>query len=121
MSEPNPSPLAKSGDKLQEMERRAWVRYSSSQEPLWRFFGMRTEEAWPAKVHDISVTGIGLLIERPLKPRTMLTVNLRGRTHNLSQPMLVRVNHVTGQPDGKWLVGCSFINRLSDDDLQALL
>jgi hypothetical protein len=29
--------------------------------------------------------------------------------------------HATPQPEGDWLVGCQFVRRLSEEDMQALL
>jgi hypothetical protein len=34
---------------------------------------------------------------------------------------LARVIHVLLQTDGSWLLGCAFMNPLSDEDLKALL
>jgi hypothetical protein len=38
-----------------------------------------------------------------------------------SQAMLVRVRRVTPQSDGTWLVGCTFVKRLSNEELSGWL
>jgi hypothetical protein len=72
-------------------------------------------------VVDISATGVGLLIDRPIEPETLLEVQLQGDGSGPAPTLLVEVRHVQARPDGGWLVGCAFGRALSASELQALL
>jgi hypothetical protein len=81
---------------------------------------MNRGESSAAKVHNISVTGISLILQRWIKPGTVLLIKLQTPSQRLSRPLPVRVMHATQQADG-WLIGCAFVRRLRDEDLQTLL
>jgi hypothetical protein len=106
---------------IQASERRAWVRYPRRLQSLWQVFGARAEEPWTADVQDISQTGIGLILQRAFPAASVLTVRLRTAAQKLSRTMLVRVRHCTALPDGQWLVGCTFVVQLTDEELRELL
>jgi hypothetical protein len=74
-----------------------------------------------ATVRDLSATGIGLLIDRPLKPGSVLILSLQTGDHRLARPLPVRVMHSSPATEGNWLVGCQFVRRLSDPELHVLL
>src|SRR5262249_11371350 len=75
--------------------------------------------SWPARVHDISAYGIGLVLERRLEPNTRLTIDLEQTTRGLVRSVLARVVHVTQHDGGGWLVGCALTTELSNNDLEA--
>jgi hypothetical protein len=103
------------------MERRASVRYACDLETSWRVYGTRTGDWWTVSVQDISVAGIGLISNFRLNSGTILVVKLQSTNQSFSRPLLARVSRATVQSDGKWVIGCSFVRKLSDDELQALL
>jgi hypothetical protein len=107
--------------KLQGAERRAWVRYPRRLLTLWGLFGLRPENAWMAEVRDVSQTGLGLAINRPFPPAAVLTVRLLTSGHKYSRAMLVRVKHCAPQPDGGWLIGCTFVVKLEEAELRGLI
>jgi hypothetical protein len=73
-----------------------------------------------AFVNDLSVTGIGLLINRTLEIGSTLALQLvRDPLHSLIR--IARVVHCTEQPDGWWLVGSRFTVPLPEKELRALL
>jgi hypothetical protein len=76
---------------------------------------------WVAQITDISATGIGLLLNSSIKPGTVLVITLQGANQKLSRPIPVRVMHATRQDEKTWRLGCSFIRKVSEDDLHALL
>jgi hypothetical protein len=109
------------GRKVQGVERRAWVRYPRRLQALWQLFGSsRGGENWSATLQDVSQAGLALVLDRAISPATVLSVRLQPATGMTNRPMLVRVRHCTALVDGRWLVGCSFMVKLSDDDLQEL-
>ncbi|HKB05140.1 MAG TPA: PilZ domain-containing protein [Gemmataceae bacterium] len=67
------------------------------------------------RVGDVSRTGLSLLIERPLKPGMLITLDVP--TDGGSAAVLAVVRHCTNGPDGGWAVGCAFAAELGDGDL----
>jgi hypothetical protein len=120
MSEPNASELAPANFPLEE-ERRGAPRHSCDVPASWREWGTRGSSSWVARIHNISATGIGLTTTYRVKPGSVLVIHLQDKNHNLSRPLPVRVMHATQQADGTWLLGCAFVRRVSEEDLQSLL
>jgi hypothetical protein len=79
------------------------------------------ELSWPAMVRDMSVGGIGLLLGRWFGLGTVLQFELHNQRRNSSAAVMVAVKHATRQDNGAWLIGCGFLNPLSDDQLHDLL
>jgi hypothetical protein len=110
-----------SGPAAVREERRRAERYPCDLQPFWRVEGQEQTESPPARVENISTTGIGLRVGEPLKPGIVLVLKLQNADHRLSRPLPARVMHATPQPEGDWLIGCQFVRRLSEEDMQALL
>jgi hypothetical protein len=70
-------------------------------------------------ISDISAQGIGLLIDRPLRPGTVLIVHLRRDLPSLIQT--ARVIHSRALPDGAWSVGCELTIPLQEKDLRSII
>jgi hypothetical protein len=69
--------------------------------------------------HDLSRKGVGILAEGPLAAGAGLDVELLGvRGGRLRLP--ARVAHATRRLDGTWLVGCTFLRPVSEEELEAL-
>ncbi len=102
-------------------DRRGAERYPCDLQPFWRIVGGEQVDSPPARVRDVSLTGIGLLVQQPIKPGTVLVIKLQTRDQRLSRPLPARVMHATPQAAGDWLVGCQFIRKLNDQDMRALL
>jgi hypothetical protein len=117
---PDPGP-EHDGHTIQGAERRAWARYPRRLQTLWQLFGSRDTEVWTSYLHDISQTGIGLLLDRAFPASTVLSVRIQTAARKTTRSMLVRVRHCTARPDGPWLVGCTFIVKLRDEELRELI
>jgi hypothetical protein len=112
----------RSGPTAVGADRRRAERYEcAALQPFWRIVDEGNGETLPAGVLNISATGVGLLLDEPLKPGTVLVISLQSAPGRLSRPLPVRVMHATAQPGGGWLVGCQFVRRLSQQDMAALL
>jgi hypothetical protein len=83
-----------------------------------RLGGEQWQRAW---VLDLSLTGVGLLLAKTIESGTEIVVHLRNATRDKVFQVPARVCHATRQPDGDWLVGCEFIGKLTDDQLDVLL
>lgn len=101
-------------------ERRALVRYPSSQEACLLDPSMRGI-LLAAKVRDISTQGIGLLVGKQLISGAQVTIDIQDRNRGESRILQARVVHATLQPEGRWLVGCVFSTSLSAEELREIL
>jgi hypothetical protein len=101
-------------------DRRRAERYPCGLQPFWRVEGQQQADSPPARVENISTTGIGLRVSEAIKPGTVLVIKLQSADRRLSRPLPARVMHATPQEEGGWLVGCQFVRRLSEEDMQAL-
>jgi hypothetical protein len=100
-------------------ERRACVRYHSEQDAISRPLNEPWGISWGAIVQTISATGIGLHLCYPFKPEALVAIELQGK----SRPCILhaRVVHASDQRFGGWVVGCEFLEPLSEDELDDLL
>jgi hypothetical protein len=73
--------------------------------PVFENFG-------PAKIKNVSMDGIGLVLSRRLEPGALLAVSLSNAARNIARTMLVRVVHVTPE-QGVYLVGGEFTTPLT--------
>lgn len=102
---------------LPGLERRAKVRHTASQETSCHPVAAGWNDSWwQATVRDISGGGIRLAVTHLFEPGTLLALDLEG----VLRLLVARVVHVSPQPDG-WVVGCEFISKLSEEELQTLL
>jgi hypothetical protein len=123
MSEPEHVETERAG-RGTAVERRAWVRYGTDMKATCRGAGGRKEVGWPARVRDVSVAGIGLLLRHRFRPGSYLAVELHASSGGCLRLLAVRVVHTTPlSVDGEpcWLTGCLFAEQLGEDELQALL
>jgi hypothetical protein len=99
---------------LREAQRFACEVQTTCQPPSgWR------KDPWPAVIRNVSTGGISLRLSRRFEPGTGLAIDLPTEDGNTTT-VLARVRHVeTGE--GGWLLGCTFISELSDDEVQGIL
>jgi hypothetical protein len=112
------------GESATKVERRTWVRYPQNRDADCHPAASKSGVHWPARVHDISATGVGLIVHYRFEPGTLLAVDLQSTTGDVVRTVLVRVVHLTvmsAHPGLRWLAGCAFLTQLSEEDLQALL
>jgi len=88
----------------------ALARPLEGQDSLW----------WGAQVRDISAGGIGLSLCFPFRPGTLLAIDLQGGAGG-SKTLLTRVAHVEDKADGTWYLGCEFVKKLSDSELEMMI
>jgi hypothetical protein len=74
-----------------------------------------------ARVLNISVAGVGLLVDEIVENGALLSVELRNAAKTTERAILACVVHITRRPGSEWALGCNFIRSLSEDDLNQLL
>ena len=82
------------GPRRAGVEARKQKRYSCREKQLVRFAVRPTFENFHALVHDISASGIGFLLDRPLEEGTSLVLQLRGGRPGTSLVRTAKVVHV---------------------------
>jgi c-di-GMP-binding flagellar brake protein YcgR len=102
-----------------EEDRRVWVRYPADVETVCQPTNGAGSHPLAARVQNISLGGVNLRVNRPFEPGTLLSVELPGETAQSSYTVLACVVRLTAQPEGEWVLGCTFSRELSDEDLRA--
>jgi len=99
-------------------DRRVSVRRLCGKEALSRPDVVPENIVWEGIVHDLATDGVGVWITSPFPPGTTLAIELLHREN--ARPLQAEVVHTTPQGNG-WLHGCALVDKLSNDELQALL
>jgi hypothetical protein len=112
-----------SGDCPEGVECRVTPRHECGLETTCQPIAARSDHdmAWPAKIRDMSLLGVGLVLSRRFERGAGLAIDIPETPSAPADTLLVRVVHATAQPDGKWLLGCTFVSPLSEDELERLL
>ncbi len=105
---------------LAAFERRSSVRRAVALEALSRPLDGQDAIWWGATIRNLSHTGMGLSICFPFRAGTYLAIDLQGPS-GANRTFLTRVIYARDQADGTWHVGCEFINRLSDSDMELII
>jgi hypothetical protein len=75
------------------------------------------KRAW---VRDLSLTGIGMLMDAPIDTGTRILIQVRSDESGVKYDLPALVKHTTAHL-GEWIIGCEFVNALEDDTLDDLL
>ena len=78
------------------------------------------EATGTVRVRDVSMDGVGLLLDRPVTVGSLLVVGLANPDKGFAKTVLVRVAHVTPTV-GAFLVGGSFLTPLTYQEMTALV
>lgn len=102
------------------VERRAFVRHPVTQRCLCHPVQPRGHALWEARIEDLSTGGLRLTAHHRFQKGEILTIELPNPPAGSRAKFFVRVRHCTYK--GAFSVaGCSFIKKLSADELEALL
>jgi hypothetical protein len=102
-------------------DRRGAARRACRAKTSCQVIALVRSEPWPIVLRDVSATGVGLLCEKPLSVGTYLAVELpNGAGDSFRKLARVRVVAVRRQPDGRWHIGCTFEQRLSDEEVRTV-
>jgi hypothetical protein len=102
-------------------ERRKTVRHSTRLHTSCLVIKAAEEGTWLTRIRNVSAKGIGLICQRSFKVGTLLTLEWPAIPPMIGKTRLVRVKNVRAQPGNHvWIVGGSFLSKLSPVELQAL-
>jgi hypothetical protein len=100
--------------------RRVAVRYSCRRGTSGCVAGTRDLVARSAAIENISVSGLALSLRRPLRRGARLLIQMTSAALGVAYDLSAHVTHATKQPDGKWLIGCTFTRELTPSELENL-
>ena|SRR5437016_3889811 len=101
-------------------ERRASERFPVSADAVCEFVSPVVEDFGPARIKDLSMDGLGILLTRRVEPGTLLTITLANRARHFAKTVLVRVIHATPF-SSSCLVGGTFTVPLTYQEMTALV
>jgi hypothetical protein len=90
-----------------EKEQRESERISATASAACVFASPVLEEFTPPRLKNVSTKGIGLIANQSLEVGLLLAVKLANPAKNFTKTVLARVAHVTAQPGGSYLIGCT--------------
>jgi hypothetical protein len=114
-------PLGATPTKAAAHDQRVWERTPCRAHVSFQVVRGGDRSELPAKVIDISPGGIGLLVGHSVDVGRLLSLTLQDQEQQYGLTILASVVRVTGQPDGAWIWGCTFIREITAQELTALL
>jgi hypothetical protein len=106
-------------------ERRAWVRFATSQEiccqPIAVLKTDDTNTGWLGTLCNLSSGGLALRMNRRFKPGTLLMIEWPDMANGEPRFFPVQVVHATAEATRQWIIGCAFLHPLGEEQLQALI
>jgi hypothetical protein len=100
---------------------RAWVRFPVDGETTIQAVVTQEQERCRAKILNISAGGVAILAPRPIEMSTMLNLDLATADGQNLRSVKARVVHIAPRGENQWVLGCTFVCELSDEDVMALL
>jgi hypothetical protein len=97
-------------------DRRSALRRHLPHAVIGRVVDVSEESSQAALLQDISCSGAGLLLVRPIKMPMLLGIELPGRPESI----LARVVHGNSLEDGTFQAGFQFLDPLDESELAAL-
>jgi hypothetical protein len=76
---------------------------------------------WPATIRGVSEGGLGIVMGRRFERGAGLAIELPGNGHRPPQTLLAKVAHTTSLPGNRWLLGCSFVSPLGEDEVRSMV
>lgn len=99
---------------------RSWERFACNTKAFYQRVNGPAEPHKTARVLNIAVGGIALLVQEPIEVGELLSTELHDAKGQPVVTILACVVHSQAVSEGQ-LLGCNFIRELSDSDIQALL
>lgn len=103
-----------------EDDKRAWMRFTTQGQAEYLVLPPTGEPAKPARIVNISPTGIGLLLDEKIEPGTILDLLLKTKG-GPAFDILACVVFLGARDEGGWIAGCHFVRELEDADLKRLV
>jgi hypothetical protein len=76
--------------------------------------------SFSADVHDMSIIGIGLIVNVPFPDGSYFIVESGPKGRKLTNRLTAELRHTTERADGRLLLGCSLSRHLIAEDFEIL-
>src|SRR5690606_335243 len=104
----------------QVIERRAFVRFPVRLNALWIVLGNRQPQLDLATIHDVSIAGVGMELDREVPEGQLLVLRVPTMTLGWNSH-LVRVCCSRQKTPGWYYAGCAFVKPLTMHQLNAIV
>jgi hypothetical protein len=99
-------------------ERRRTPRHACEVETTFQCLNPPSSEHFPAHIRDISALGVQLLVAQSFRKGELLSLTLPASAEQASTAVLCYVVRVAPQTGGQFVLGCTFAQELSEQDLR---
>jgi hypothetical protein len=100
--------------------RRATVRYRCAPATVGKVISATDQEFQRAWLIDLSLTGVGMQVSRPMQTGHLAIIAIRGNDGGVHE-FSVKIKRCSAVPQGDWCIGCEFTVPLTPDQLEQLL
>jgi hypothetical protein len=114
-------PSAKRGTPPRGAERRAFIRHPCQQDSACYSIQPDDRNVWQATWYDLTMHGVSFAASREFQEGEVLALELQPPIEGFRRRLFVKVVHATAKPDGLWVFGCRFVDKLTDYEMEALL
>jgi hypothetical protein len=108
---------------LHRVECRAWERHPcdlrGACQPIAANRGH--DLSWPAKIRNLSLGGVGLVLERRFEPGVILFLELTFPGSDSPETLMARVVYARAIAGNQWFLGCAFCRPLSPGKIESLV
>ena len=106
---------------LRPIHRRAGLRLPSTPAAFFPPTGGRRADLWwEAMISDLVSTAVTLVASRRFEVGTLLTAQLHNSAQDFSRTLPVRVARLQALANGGWLIDCTLLLTLGDDEMHEL-
>lgn len=104
-----------------DIERRVSTRYPCSLTTSCRLIASVRGSTLPARVRNLSVGGISLVVNRHFESGSVLTIELKSLKRDFACTLELTVCYCVDHPNGESILGGRFLRTLDDDELSIFL
>jgi hypothetical protein len=115
--QPPLDPSTPAGRREARQQRREARRWSPSQWTPCALHALSGESLCSGWVCNMSLLGVGVVVDRPLDPGASVFINLVNAPHTYSLGMVLNVARCVRTYSGDYLIGGKFLRRLTPDEL----
>jgi c-di-GMP-binding flagellar brake protein YcgR len=102
-------------------DQRTWRRFDVHVQAAFQKVGESDERRYAGTILNISASGVGLEVEQPVLPGSLLNLELGGTNNRNSKTILACVVHAARKGDTNWALGCNFIRELNEAEFQEMV
>jgi hypothetical protein len=103
------------------IERRTSLRQLCGRHTLCRLISLLQRPTIPTVIRDISTTGVGLVMEKPLPLGTFVALDVARLDAQERRAIAARVVRYRRQEKGGWLIGCVMLQPLTAQQVEDML